>query len=496
MGKTTIAFTICELLQEANLPFTSFFCSRQLDSKDSKLIVTTLCRDLAEMFHSYASELQPVLERDLKVVDAVLSLQIDKLLAKPWQASLARRVGLLVPIIVVDALDESDRGTQFLKELLGVVERGALTGIKFLITSRPDPDIVDLCKSFPTDMVCRLHEVDTADVQQDIETFLREKLPSLKGTRELADLSQRSGGLFIYAATAVRFLCPPHTSLSASEQQIQLRELLESWPTSSDSGEQLLVDELYEQILGAAFRDARIRRQRLQILHVTLCVEDRITLPILADLTMADLDTVEKVINSLYAILFVSSKDNCVYWYHSSFPDFVFSPARAKFNLSLPSIPANQEIDVFCDEAACHAILAHRCFSVMHMLLHFNMCNLESSYIYDSDVPMLYARVQQNIPPTLQYVSQHWGRHMHRAGPPSNNTDGLFCSLNDFMCNKLLFWIEAMNLIRAGLKCQQLLQEAQNWVKKVRLQTILKNACSEGLVGQLARFDGIYGRCC
>jgi hypothetical protein len=319
-------------------------------------------------------------------------------------------------------------------------------------------------------------------VQQDIEKFLQEKLPNLKGTQELADLSQRSGGLFIYAATAVRFLRPHHTSLSASEEQSELRELLKSWPTSADSGERLLVDELYEQILGAAFRHARICRQRLQILHSALCAEDRITVPTLSELTATDLGTVEKVVDSLHAVLFVSSKDNCVYWYHSSFPDFVVSPARAKFNLSLPLNSAAQEIDVFCNEAACHALLAHQCFSIMKELLHFNMCDLESSYTFDSDVPLLNDRVQQNIGPTLRYASRHWARHLLRAAPADNDTDDLLCGLNNFLCHRLLFWIESMNLLGTNVECHSLLQHARDWLAKVRVQRLSRNACSKGLV--------------
>ena len=72
LGKTTIAYTICKLLEEANVPFTSFFCSRQLDSKNSKL-VTTLCRNLAELFSSYTLEVLPILESNSSIIDAELS---------------------------------------------------------------------------------------------------------------------------------------------------------------------------------------------------------------------------------------------------------------------------------------------------------------------------------------------------------------------------------------------------------------------------------------
>jgi len=244
LGKTTIAYTVCKLLEEAGVPFASF-CSRQLDSKNSKLLIPTLCRDLAELFSLYALDVLPVLESNPKIVDAKLHQQMDELLAEPWQASIARRDCLQVPVVVVDALDESDRGTDFLKELLRVVDSGELTGIKFLVTSRPDPTLVDTCKLFPANAVCRLHEVDTANVQKDIERYLFEALPDLKDEPKLVELAQRAGGLFIYATTAVRFVSPPHPPFSAHEKRFQLRNMLNSWPTSAGRGDRLVVDEFY-----------------------------------------------------------------------------------------------------------------------------------------------------------------------------------------------------------------------------------------------------------
>ena len=83
LGKTTIAYTICKPLDEARIPFASFFCSLQLDSKNSKLLVTTLCLDLAEIYKSYAAKLASVLETNTKAVHAGLRIKIDELLAKP-----------------------------------------------------------------------------------------------------------------------------------------------------------------------------------------------------------------------------------------------------------------------------------------------------------------------------------------------------------------------------------------------------------------------------
>ena len=290
------------------MPFTSFFCSRQLDSKNSKLLVTTLCRNLAELFSSYASEVLPILKSNSSIVHAELCRQMDELLAKLWKTSLVCREHLQVPVVIVDALDENDRGTSFLEELLRVVESGKLAGIKFLVTSQPEPTLADLCKSFPEDAVCKLHEVDTANVQKDIEKYLCEALPDLKDNPNLAVLAQQAGGLFIYATTAVRFISP-YPPLSTREKADQLQSMLNSWPVSDGRDGQLAVDELYDQILGVAFRDDRVRQKRLQILHTVLCAEIRINMSVLADLSDTDEDTAKRVVDSLHAVLFISSKD-------------------------------------------------------------------------------------------------------------------------------------------------------------------------------------------
>ena len=473
LGKTTIAFTICERLNEARLPFSSFFCSLQLDSRDSKLLLPTLCRDLAEKYNSYAANLLSTLVTNSKAANAGLRFQINELLAKPWQASMAHINDCgITPVVVVDALDECDAGTEFLEELLHVIHAGQLAGIKFLVTSRLDPKIVDICGSFPSNAVCKLHQVNPADVQNDIEKYLREALPQLKDEPGLALLSQRAGGFFIYATTAVRFISPPHSHNAVSEMRSHMQVMLnaELLASYTDSEERLLVDELYERILGAAFRDTRIRPTRLRILHTIVCAESGIDVSVLANLTNTNLDIVESVIDSLHAVLFVSPKDRCVYWYHASFPEFVFSQVRARFTPSVfRNYSTRQDIDVFCEASAHHGILARRCFSIMRASLHFNMCNLPSSYIFDSEVPGLTSSIDKAFTPTLRYVSRHWARHLLQAVPAKNDNDELYCGLKDFLSQKLLFWIEAMNLIGAKYECSSLLKDAESWLERVRI---------------------------
>ncbi|EDR02889.1 uncharacterized protein LACBIDRAFT_393541 [Laccaria bicolor S238N-H82] len=491
LGKTTIAYTICEELKAAHVEFVSFFCSRQLDSKNSKLLITTICRDLAALFSSFASQLLPVLEKDSNIAHARLPLQLEELFTNPWKASLSHRQCLPLPVVVVDALDESDHGTEFLKVLLDAVDSGELSGIKFLVTSRPEPTLFDLCKSFPPNAVCKLYEIDVSNVQKDIEKYLSSALPDLKDEPNLVKLASQAQGFFIYAATAVRFISSPSQPFSVHEKRKQLQNIVNSWPVSSRGSERNAVNELYQKILGDAFSDERICDERLPILHTVLCAESRITMSVIAHLSDNDQDTVEKTIESLHPVLFISSKDECVYWYHTSFLDFIFTQATAKFSIFLKQGCPSQEINVFCDKVAHHAILACQCFIIMRKLLHFNMCNLKSSFQFDSDVLGLNGEKLRNLSPVLRYASRHWATHLSQAATADDESNELLQFLDDFMCNKLLFWIEAMNLIGHKFECPSSLKDAEEWFKKGIKPLGLLEYLSDA-AGFSAHFAGSY----
>ncbi|KAG6848781.1 hypothetical protein H0H87_003462, partial [Tephrocybe sp. NHM501043] len=69
-----------------------------------------------------------------------------------------------------------------------MVNAGELHGLKFLVTSRPDPGLADLCKSFSTDAVCRLFDVAEEEIKGDITKYLQAELPMLKAQPRFAEL--------------------------------------------------------------------------------------------------------------------------------------------------------------------------------------------------------------------------------------------------------------------------------------------------------------------
>jgi hypothetical protein len=267
-GKSTIAYTVADRLDDGekdddekdansdlhNVLGANFFCSRQFqETRLQQNIISTIVYQLARRSRSYA---QALLRANKFDSVNVLTKQMRDLLVDPWQQSSSGRPSEIPPyLVVVDALDEieGEGGSAFLRDLLKTIDKGHLRGLKFLVTSRPDPELAELCSSFKSDAICHLYKVPTDTVKSDIVTYLRAKLPALQDEGQLDELAQKADGLFIYAATAVRYINPRHR-MSRTEQLRLLRRLANHVSPMSESADApSLIDTLYQQILLAAF---------------------------------------------------------------------------------------------------------------------------------------------------------------------------------------------------------------------------------------------------
>ena len=475
-GKSTIAYTVADHFDDhtddvhdasSNQKYilgANFFCSQQFEeTRWRQYIIPSIAYQLARQSRSYARALLDWADKSDSV--DVLDKQMKNLLVVPWQHSAGERRRELRPyLIVVDALDEiqDNGGSAFLQELLETLTRDHLRGLKFLVTSRPDPELAALYSSFNSGAVCRLYEVPLDTVQADILKYLTEKLPMLQGDSRLTDLSQKADGLFIYAATAVRYV-RRRGKMTRDEQLSMLAQLADHMSGTSSGDTPSLIDTLYQRILRDAFCNLTraLFRDRLKILHTLLCTEERVSASFAGRLSdVADADLAKVVVEELHAVLYI--KDDRVFWYHASFPDFMFSQKRSKF--SFPQ-DAGREIDMSCDEPAHHARLTHSCFDILMSRLRFNICDLPSSFLLDSEVQDLSHRIQENISDVVQYACRFWVQHLKRAA--SGDCDSLRTRIDKFLDVHVLFWIEAMNLLGSRSRCSHMLQNAREWVMKV-----------------------------
>jgi NACHT domain len=472
-GKSTIAYTIAKRFEESGdanqhtVLGGNFLCSRQFQETQAQTrIIPTIAYQLAHKCKSYASAL--LVADKFDTVNHDVSSQINGLLVGPWQHSEATRHPELPPyLIVIDALDEikGDGGSAFLRNLLKAINEYDLRGFKFLVTSRSNPKVAALCESFASEAVCRLQDVPIEEAKSDVKTYLKTELLELASSPEFVELEQRAGGLFIYAATAVKYLTL-RDSISVGEQTEMLNDFLSKSyePTTSSSDATFLIDEIYRQIMCDAFSNlsGKVLARRLHTLYTFLCTAERTSTSIVAALVLdGDEEAARAVLRDLHAVLY--TQDDQVFWYHASFPDFIFNEARSNFRID------NKNFTFSCNEPTHHSLLGEFCFRIMKSEkfgLRFNMGNIASSFLFDRDNAVeLSNQVNQNISAVLRYSSHYWTHHL--PSPQLIKTDNLCYCISEFLQIRVLFWIEAMNLLGLSNLCTPMLQFVRQWVLKV-----------------------------
>ena len=181
----------------------------------------------------------------------------------------------------------------------------------------------------------------------------------------------------------MRFISLPDSPPS-DEMRFHLRVMLNPGPSLAyvDSDERLLVVELYERILGVALRDASVRIRRLGILHTIFCEEFRIDIPVLADLTRTDHS---KKLSSCYTLC---------------------STSQPRTAVSIGAIHHFLTFSFLLTETDIQCIL--RCIYSSGRpgpTLCFNMFNLPSSYLLDSEVDGLMPSIDGILSLTRRYAT-------------------------------------------------------------------------------------------
>ena len=192
----------------------------------------------------------------------------------------------------------------------------------------------------------------------------------------------------------------PLDSITVREQTEMLNDFLsKSYEPASSSDATYLVDTLYRQIMCDAFSKlcGNVLIRRLHTLYTFLCTAEPTSTSIVAALVPdGDEDAARAVLRDLHAVLF--TQDDRVFWYHASFPDFIFTQARSNFCIN------KKEFTFSCYKPAHHSLLGKSCFRIMKSGLRFNMGDIASSFLFDCDHAVaLSEQVDQNISAVLRY---------------------------------------------------------------------------------------------
>lgn len=219
-GKTTIACSLANVLESRGQLGASFFCTRSSpECRETDRIIPTIAYQLARYSTPFQSALCQVLNDDPDVSTRNISAQFERLLKEPLLEVKDKLPSNVV--VVIDALDECD-DDQVVGLMLDMLFRFAAgLPIKFFVTSRPEPTIHGKMMEQTATLraVLHLHEIERTLVQADIELYLHEELafmsPSVDEVKRLAELADN---LFIYAATAVRYIRPGKAAADSRER--------------------------------------------------------------------------------------------------------------------------------------------------------------------------------------------------------------------------------------------------------------------------------------
>ncbi|EUC54453.1 vegetative incompatibility protein HET-E-1, putative, partial [Rhizoctonia solani AG-3 Rhs1AP] len=338
-------------------------------------------------------------------------------------------------VVVIDALDECEntKSTQQILEVLLTKSKGL--PIKFMVSSRPEAGIRHQMEKNGTWIDSRvvLHELDGGEVQTDIKTYLKAELAPISPSElEIKKLADRAGVLFIYAATVIRYVGYDDFGRNPQARLNAVLGMSEKQGTAQTKE----IDQLYGAILGAAIGDERLetteRDDMKLVLHTVVCAKASLTVDALNGLLkFDDVGRVHAALHPLWSVLHVMGPEMTVTTLHASFPDYLTDPRRS----------GNSKWH--CDAATHHGILARKSFEhIRDTVPQFNICKLESSYLYDSQVKDLDARMDKYIPLELRYACQYWSAHLDASD------SGLVSLLEQFLIKQLLLWMEVMNLTK------------------------------------------------
>ena len=450
-GKTSIVHTLNERLDEKLKLGASFFCSRST-LKDVDLILPTIASKLALSSPQLRSVMCKVLDNNPDVASLnSFPDQFSSLIAEP-----IRRVfdedTKVYKVIVIDALDECSPPKRVYSLIEAILDGVADIPLKFIISSRPENQMEKLFRPFVGSIlrVFSLHKDVTVDVvQSDIKKYLKSQLSTIGMTSEYPqsksawrpedELTARSAGLFIYAATAARYILDVNANPEERLRDIMRPEPLPLHKTGS-------LERLYKLIMEQAFEGLQPNEieTRLNVLSTVVLLQTPLYTDTIDSLLGLKKGSTNSHLSPFHAVVRGASENNGpVAVFHASFGDFAANQHRCGEHWVQADIG--------------HQMLAQKCLQCLNKSLRHNICNLPRGSI-DAHTPEV---IDSNIiPEALRYSSLYWASHL--ADSPGNPSL-TFGYLSGFAHNKLLHWFECLSAIgelESGIKSLSKANEA------------------------------------
>lgn len=481
-GKTSVALTVANALsqrkpftKEIKAPNTAFlgasFFFKQGDAtrNSTKAFFPTLARCLAEVFLDFKSLIAHEVNENLAIGTKAPPQQLEYLIFRPL-SSLDNQTFLPIRlVIVVDALDECMKSTEAeeLLSMLATLEDLHQVQLRLLITSRTEKHILASFEKLPK-VLHRSMLLDKIEphaegdgTKDDITCYLSHTLANIAKKHGVAQdcidqaniskLSKKSDGLFIYAATACRFLDAEDFHDEEARQE-RLDTILQDYSETDNSetddwdndSPQHKVDEIYLKVLSFPDREKlspKTRKRTYDGMRMTLGFLTVLFEPVatssLENLLPPLPVSLTHLLERLHAIVGVPRDEKSpLDLVHLSFRDFVLSKKRSK------------QLKFRVEETKMHKEVFDRCLEIMSSKLCRDICGLVVPGKAASEVP--HSRIEENIPQHLRYACRYWVDHLAKLDHSQRKEVGLVNGgkVHAFLQECFLYWLEAMSLIK------------------------------------------------
>jgi hypothetical protein len=446
-GKSTVASSVVEHLRRSKrLGSYMFFQRGKAKDQTSHALWRSVAFDLSRRYPTVRKHLVEKLAEDH---DIPTIPNIDVLFHQIIQEPLVNGGGIL-PVIVIDALDEcgglDGRHSRDRKSILGTLFTWSKLPRRFkiVVTSRDEDDIKQTLQNISHVIEILTGANTSTQSQVDIENFLTVQFRGIAKEYKLSDhwpgpqviqqLAERAGGLFVWATVIIDFI--------RRKEPVESLELVEA--RTRGVGDMV---KLYNTILEISFPNPTPREMDAfrSILGAIILAKEPLSIELLEQLLPLETSRLQHICKGLKSVV---DSDDILRITHQSFMDFLIDG-----EVCPPAFCINLENE--------EGRLALACLRTMKSGLRFNICNLESSYLLNTEVTDMDSRTEQNIPSHLRYASLYWTNHLSA----SRFDEQILKLVQDFVENQFLFWLEIMSVTRRVNVASHMLSSLVSWMK-------------------------------
>jgi WD40 repeat protein len=445
-GKSTVARTIAYTYHKQKRLGASFFFSRGGgDVGHAGKFFTSIAVQLADNVPSLRRHIYDAVAVRSDIASLSFSDQWRELVLSP----LSRLDGRPSPssyVLLVDALDECDNedDIRMILQLLTEARTLQTVRLQIFLTSRPEIPIrhsfCHMSEAEHEDFV--LHNISPVIIDHDISIFLEYNLAAIRQERPLEAgwpgeqvircLVRNASGLFIWAATACRFI------REGKKRQVikdRLSSVLQSNGSVTEPEKHL--NEIYITVLRHSIPTDFLDKEKEELYSKLRYILGSIVV-LLSPLSPLSLSTllhisdedIDETLEDLHAILDIPKEQiRPLHLHHPSFRDFLLNKDRCS------------DPKFWVDERQAHQTLADDCIQLMSNSLKQDVCRQRAAGTLVADVES--SQIEQCLPPEVRYACLYWIQHLQKSNAQLYDND----QVHQFLQVHLLHWLEALGWI-------------------------------------------------